>query len=167
MKVSKIKIRAAAITVSDQGAAGKREDLSGPLLVDALTKMGAEVAGQKIVADDREKIAHALITFADEMKVDLIITTGGTGPALRDLTPEATRAVIDREIDGIAEALRFTGYNKTPLAVLSRGIAGLRGRCLIVNLPGHPRAVCEGMEILIPILPHALQMIRGEQLEHG
>ncbi|MCD5416888.1 MogA/MoaB family molybdenum cofactor biosynthesis protein [Candidatus Bipolaricaulota bacterium] len=162
-----MKIRAAAITVSDKGAAGKREDLSGPLLIDALTKMGAEVAGQEIVADDGEKIACALITFADEMKVDLIVTTGGTGPAPRDFTPEATRAVIDREIGGIAEALRFTGYNKTPLAVLSRGIAGVRGRCLIVNLPGHPRAVREGMETLIPILPHAVQMIRGEQLEHG
>lgn len=161
-----MRIRAAAITVSDKGATEKRKDISGPLLVDELLKMGAEVIGQEIVTDDKEKIMHSLITFTDEIKVDLILTTGGTGPASRDFTPEATLAVIDREILGISEALRFTGYNKTPLAVLSRGIAGIRGNCLIVNLPGHPRAVREGMEVLIPILPHAIQMIRGDQLEH-
>lgn len=162
-----MRIRAAVITVSDKGYAGEREDVSGPRLAAALREMGAEVLCEKVVPDLAEQISDTLAGLADEAGVDLIITTGGTGPAPRDCTPEATQAVIDREIPGIAEALRFEGYKKTPFALLSRGIAGLRGRCLIVNLPGSPRAVSEGMEILAPILPHAIQMARGENLEHG
>lgn len=162
-----MRIRAAVITVSDKGYAGEREDVSGPRLAAALREMGAEVLCEKVVPDLAEQISDTLAGLADEAGVDLIITTGGTGPAPRDCTPEATQAVIDREMPGIAEALRFEGYKKTPFALLSRGIAGLRGRCLIVNLPGSPRAVSEGMEILAPILPHAIQMARGENLEHG
>ncbi len=162
-----MRIRAAVITVSDKGYAGEREDVSGPRLAAALREMGAEVLCEKVVPDLAEQISDTLAGLADETGVDLIITTGGTGPAPRDCTPEATQAVIDREMPGIAEALRFEGYKKTPFALLSRGIAGLRGRCLIVNLPGSPRAVSEGMEILAPILPHAIQMARGENLEHG
>jgi len=155
------------LTVSDKGYAGEREDVSGPLLAEALRQMGAEVVGQTIVPDEPEKIAQVLVFMADEMGMDLIVTTGGTGPAPRDHTPEATRTVIEREMPGLAEVLRFEGYRRTPLAVLSRGIAGLRGRCLVINLPGNPRAVREGMEILSPVLPHAIQMARGEELEHG
>jgi len=160
-------IRAAAVTVSDKGYTGERQDASGPLLAEALRAMGADVVEQIIVPDEPDLIARTLIGLADEKHLDLVVTTGGTGAAPRDHTPEATHAVIEREMPGLAEVLRFEGYKRTPQAVLSRGIAGIRGRCLIVNLPGSPRAVREGMEVLAPILPHAIQMVRGERLEHG
>jgi molybdopterin adenylyltransferase len=160
-------IRAAVVTVSDKGYAGEREDVSGPLLADLLRRMGAEVVSRGIVPDERAEIEGALIRLADEMKVDLIITTGGTGPAPRDVTPEATRLIIEREMPGLAEVLRFEGYARTPFAVISRGMAGIRGGTLIVNLPGNPKAVREGMETLSPILPHAIQMLQGEDTEHG
>ena len=159
-------MRAATITISDKGYAGQREDKGGPLLAGLLRDMGANVVYQGIVPDEPDQIGALLIDLADNQGLDLIVTTGGTGPAPRDRTPEATRAVLEYEIPGIAEALRFEGYRKTPLAVISRGIAGVRGRCLIVNLPGNPKAVIEGMETLAPILPHTVQMIRGENLEH-
>jgi len=160
-------IRAGVVTVSDKGYAGEREDVSGPLLADLLRKMGAEVVSQTIVPDERAEIERVLIALADEAQVDLVVTTGGTGPAPRDVTPEATGAVIEREVPGLAEVLRFEGYHKTPLAVISRGVAGIRGRTLIVNLPGSPRAVREGMETLSPILPHAIRMLRGVDTEHA
>jgi molybdopterin adenylyltransferase len=160
-------IRAGVVTVSDRGHAGEREDVSGPLLADLLRKMGAEVVSRTIVPDEQAQIERALVALADEAQADLVVTTGGTGPAPRDGTPEATRAVIEREMPGLAEALRFEGYRKTPLAVISRGVAGIRGRTLIVNLPGSPRAVREGMETLAPILPHAIKMLRGVDTEHG
>jgi molybdenum cofactor synthesis domain-containing protein len=159
-------MRAGVITVSDKGSRGERQDLSGPLLAAGLEEMGADVVAQEIVPDEPVQIQRRLIHLADEMGLDLIVTTGGTGGAPRDRTPEATKAVIEREMPGLAEVLRFRGYEQTPLAVLSRGVAGIRGRCLIVNLPGNPRAVAEGMDTLASILPHAVQMIRGEDLEH-
>jgi len=155
------------VTVSDKGYAGEREDASGPLLANLLRKMGAEVVSQTIVPDERTEIERVLIGLADETQVDLIVTTGGTGPAPRDVTPEATRAVIEREMPGLAEVLRFEGYHKTPLAVISRGVAGIRGQTLVVNLPGSPKAVREGMETLAPILSHAIKMLRGVDTEHG
>ncbi len=160
-------IRASVVTVSDKGYAGEREDASGPLLASLLRKMGAEVVSQTIVPDERAEIERVLITLADEAQVDLVVTTGGTGPAPRDVTPEATQAIIEREVPGLAELLRFEGYRKTPLAVISRGVAGIRGRTLVVNLPGSPRAVREGMETLSPVLPHAIKMLRGVDTEHG
>ncbi len=162
-----MEIRAAVITVSDKGYAGQRQDLSGPALTEALVAMGATVVARTIVPDDEEQIGRTMIEYADVLKVDLIVSTGGTGPAPRDRTPEATQRVIDREFPGLAELVRWEGYRKTPRAVLSRGIAGLRGQCLIINLPGSTRAVREGMEALAPVLPHAIQMMRGENLEHG
>jgi molybdopterin adenylyltransferase len=161
-----LRIIAAVITVSDKGYAGEREDVSGPVLVEALEAMGAEVAHQLIVPDEPERISQTLQHLADVCAVDLIMTTGGTGATPRDLTPEATLMVIERQMPGLAELLRFEGYKKTPLAVLSRGVAGLRGKCLIVNLPGSPKAVREGMEALAPILPHAIQMAQGQDTEH-
>jgi molybdopterin adenylyltransferase len=161
-----MQIRAAIVTVSDKGYAGEREDVSGPLLADLLREIGAEVAIQAVVPDEPELIREALIRLVDDEGVDLILTTGGTGFTPRDRTPEATREAVEREAPGLAEALRLEGYRRTPLAVLSRGIAGLRGRTLIVNLPGSPRAVREGMEVLAPLLPHAIQMARGEETEH-
>ena len=159
-------IRAGVVTVSDKGYAGERDDASGPLLANLLRQMGAEVMSQTIVPDEQAEIKRVLIALADEARVDLVVTTGGTGPAPRDITPEATRAVIEREVPGLAEVLRFEGYRKTVLAVISRGVAGIREGTLIVNLPGSPRAVREGMETLAPILPHAIKMLRGVHTEH-
>lgn len=159
-------IRAAIVTVSDKGYAGQREDVSGPLLAELVHEMGAEIVRRNVVPDEREEIVRLLVGLADEMAVDLVMTTGGTGVTPRDVTPEATKAVVDRDVPGLAEALRFEGYRRTPLAVISRGVAGIRGRTLIVNLPGNPNAVREGMETLSPILPHTIQMIRGEDTEH-
>ena len=159
-------IRAGVITVSDKGYAGGREDASGPLLARLLQKIDVEVVHQTIVPDEHAEIAGALTRLADELQVDVVVTTGGTGPAPRDVTPEATLAVIDREMPGLAEVLRAEGYRKTPLAVLSRGVAGIRGRTIIINLPGNPKAVREGMETLSSILPHAVQMARGVDTEH-
>jgi molybdopterin adenylyltransferase len=160
-------IRAGVVTVSDKGHAGERQDVSGPLLADLLRKIGVEVVRRVIVPDERSEIERVLIEMADEARLDLIVTTGGSGLTPRDVTPEATLAVIEREAPGLAEVLRFEGYRKTPLAVLSRGVAGVRGRTLIVNLPGSPKAVREGMETLAPILPHAVKMVRGVDTEHG
>lgn len=173
------------VTISDKGYTGQREDVSGPLLARLLRDMGAKIVRQMIVPDERDEIVRLLVTLTDgasgeggpeavasservseELAVDLVVTTGGTGVTPRDVTPEATKAVVQREMPGLAEALRFTGYQKTPLAVISRGIAGIRGRTLIVNLPGSPNAVRDGMETLTPILPHAVKMIRGQDTEH-
>lgn len=160
-------IRAAVITVSDKGHAGERKDVSGALLADLLARtIGADVVSQVIVPDEQAEIARTLIELADESRVDLIVTTGGTGPAPRDVTPEATLAVIQREMPGLAEVLRSEGYRRTPMAILSRGVTGIRGQTLIVNLPGSPKAVREGMETLAPILPHAIKMLRGQDTEH-
>jgi molybdenum cofactor synthesis domain-containing protein len=158
--------RAAVVTISDKGYAGEREDVSGPILAGLLRAIGAEVVAQTIVPDEPEQIQRALIHLADDLGVDVVLTTGGTGFTPRDRTPEATRAVLEREAPGLAEVLRWEGYRRTPQAVLSRGVAGLRGRTLIINLPGSPRAVRESMEVLGPILPHAVQMARGEDTEH-
>lgn len=160
-------IRAGVVTVSDKGHSGERKDVSGPLLATLLQKIGAEVVHQRIVPDEQPKIERVLIEMADEERLDLIVTTGGSGLTPRDVTPEATLAVIEREAPGLAEVLRFEGYRKTPLAVLSRGVAGVRGKTLIVNLPGSPKAVREGMETLVSILPHAVKMVRGVDTEHG
>ncbi len=159
-------IRAGVITISDKGAAGEREDVSGPLLADGLREMGAVVVRQAIVPDEMDAIREVLISLADEEQVDLVLTTGGTGATPRDITPEATRTVIEREMPGLAEMLRFTGYRKTPLAVLSRGISGIRGQTIIVNLPGNPNAVRDGLEVLAAVLPHAVKMVRGRDTEH-
>ena len=160
-----MRIRAGVLTVSDKGYAGEREDVSGPLMGDLLSRMGVDVAVQAIVPDEPEKIKETLIAWADDKDLDLILTTGGTGLTPRDHTPEATSAVIEREVPGLAEALRFEGYRRTPMAVLSRGVAGLRGQTLIINLPGSPRAVRDGLEVLAPILRHAVQMARGIDTE--
>lgn len=160
-------IRAAVITVSDRGFAGEREDISGPLLADLLQqRIHAEVVEQTMIPDEEDQIAELLVELADTRDLDVIITTGGTGATPRDVTPEATLSVIDREMPGIPELLRMEGYRKTATAVLSRGVAGLRGQTLIVNLPGNPKAVQDGVQTLAPILPHAVQMMRGEHTEH-
>ena len=159
-------ISAVIVTVSDRGARGEREDASGPILRELLTRMGAQVTAQHVVPDERDKIAALLTRLCDD-GADLVMTTGGTGPAPRDVTPEATRDVIEREMPGLAELLRWDGYRRTPFAVLSRAVAGIRGRTLIVNLPGNPNAVREGMEVLAPLLPAAIALIKNEEPTDG
>ena len=155
-------IRAAIVTISDKGFRGEREDASGPLLSRLTTEMGAQVVAAHIIPDEQEQIAALLTRLADSGEVDLILTTGGTGPTPRDVTPEATRAVIEREMPGLSELLRWDGYRRTPFAVLSRGVSGIRRRTLIVNLPGSPKAVQEGMEALAPLLPSAIALVKDE-----
>jgi molybdenum cofactor synthesis domain-containing protein len=147
------------LTVSDRGAQGAYEDRSGPLIAAILTSATAwTVSRQAIVPDERPEIERILIDWCDE-GVNLILTTGGTGFAPRDVTPEATKAVIEREAPGIAEGLRAESVKVTRHAMLSRGVAGIRGRTLIINLPGSPKAVEENLDTLLPILPHALQLL--------
>lgn len=150
------------VTISDKGFYGERRDESGPLLCQLATKMGAQVVSTHLLPDEREQIAALLAHLADGGGVDLILTTGGTGPSPRDVTPEATQEVIEREMPGLAELMRWDGYHRTPFAVLSRGVTGIRQRTLIVNLPGSPKAVREGMEVLAPLLPPAIALIKDE-----
>ncbi len=162
-----MRFHAAVITISDKGSRGEREDTSGPLLAQGLESLGATVIERRILPDEPEQITETLRELADGGDVDLIVTTGGTGAAPRDVTPEATLRAIDREMPGIAELIRWQGYQHTPRAVLSRGVAGLRGPCLIINLAGSRGAVADGIAILKPVLAHALQMAQGVDLEHG
>lgn len=156
------------LTISDRGAAGDYEDRSGPLLRELITaRTGWQVERQEVIPDDLETIAATLRDWCAE-GLDLILTTGGTGFAPRDVTPEATRTVLEREAPGIAEALRAESLKVTRHAMLSRGVAGIRGRTLIINLPGNPKAIRENMDVLLPVLPHALELLTGSSSgEHG
>lgn len=157
-------IRVGILTVSDRSARGERADLSGPALAEAVVAglAGAEVVATAITPDERTTIAAQLMRWADEDALDLILTTGGTGFAPRDLTPEATRSVIERETPGLAEAMRADSLRVTPHAMLSRAAAGIRGRSLIVNLPGSPKGAVENLATILPVLPHALELLRED-----
>ena len=155
------------LTVSDKGSRGEREDKSGPVIREALAGIKGNVLEYAVVPDELEEIAARLREWADGGRMDVILTTGGTGLSERDITPEATRAVIDREAPGIPEAMRAGSLEKTPMAMLSRAAAGLRGNCLIINLPGSPRAVEECLEVILPVIPHAVEIMRGEVTEHN
>jgi molybdopterin adenylyltransferase len=154
-------IRVAILTVSDSCAQGKREDVSGQTIKDILTKNGFEIYDKRIVEDNREAIANELKHFSDETDVDVVITTGGTGLGPRDITPEATDSVCERTIPGLSEIIRARGWEKTKSAVLSRGMAGIRNKTLIINLPGSPKGVKESLEIILDLLPHAVDMMHG------
>ena len=155
------KINAVVITASDACARGEREDVSGAALVQLLTDLGAEIVASKILSDDLDPLIESLIDFADRDDVNLIITTGGTGLGPRDNTPEATHLVIEREAPGIAEAIRAESLKITPMAMISRGVCGVRSGTLIVNLPGSPKAVKESFAVIAPVLPHAMDLLAG------
>jgi molybdenum cofactor synthesis domain-containing protein len=158
-------ISAGIITISDKGAAGRREDLSGPAIRDMLASLPAEVTCYEIIPDEKDLISDRLIHFADSLGLDLILTSGGTGVGERDFTPEATLAVIDKQIPGMAEVMRMESLKKTPHAMISRAVVGVRGRSLIVNLPGSPKAVRENLAAILPAIPHAVAKIKGDQGE--
>jgi molybdenum cofactor synthesis domain-containing protein len=158
-------IRAGVITVSDKGAQGKREDTSGPALVAMLKDAGIEVIRTLIVPDEKDQITQAIVTLSDEEKMDLILTTGGTGVSPRDVTPDATLEVIDKQIPGMAEAMRRQSMTITPNAMISRAVAGIRNRCLIVNLPGSPKGAKENLAAILPALGHAIEKIKGDESE--
>ena len=159
-------IRTAVVTISDSGARGAREDRSGPALRQRAEQLGWQVAEIEVVEDDRESIARLLADLSDRRSVSLILTTGGTGIAQRDVTPEATRTVVEREIPGLAELMRAEGRRFTPRAVLSRGIAGTRGRTLIVNLPGSPKGAVESFDAVAELAPHIIDLLEG-RTEHN
>jgi molybdenum cofactor biosynthesis protein MoaC len=154
-------LRAAVVVMSDSIFAGKKSDLSGKMIAERLVKEGIEVADYKIISDDREGIEKTLIGYADEMKLDLVVTTGGTGFSPRDMAPEAMKGVIEREIPGIPEALRTYGQERTPRAMLSRGKAGIRGQTIIINLPGSKKGIAESLDALFPGVLHSFDMLRG------
>ena len=155
------RIRAVVITASDACSRGEREDASGVAVVELLTELGAEIVERKVLSDDLDPLVQTLREFAEREDVNLIVTTGGTGLGPRDNTPEATRQVIEREAPGIAEAMRAESLKVTAMAMLSRGVCGVRSGTLIVNLPGSPKAVRESFLVIAPVLPHALDLLAG------
>ena len=160
------RVRVAVLTISDAGARGARADTSGDAIAAWAAARGDDLVERNIVPDEREQIGALLSRWADDDVADLVLTTGGTGLTPRDITPEATRAVLDKEAPGIAEALRFAIYPQFPRAALSRGVAGVRKRTLVVNLPGSPGGVRDGLAILSDIVDHAVELVRGEKAGH-
>lgn len=161
-------MRIAILTVSDRSWRGERPDASGPALVEAVLAQGWQVAQTLILPDEVDQLATQIAQWADSGTVDIILTTGGTGFSQRDVTPEATAAVIHRSAPGLAEAMRQASMKVTPHAMLSRAMAGIRGRTLIINLPGNPRGAVENLAVIVPVLPHAVQLLSDDpQAERG
>ncbi len=154
------------LTISDKGWRGERHDESGQTIRDRLSLLDSDVVRYEVIPDERDIITSKLTEWADEGSMDIILTTGGTGLGPRDVTPEATVSVVDKVVPGLAEAMRVVTSNATPFAILSRAVAGIRGRCLIINLPGSPKAVRECLEVVLPVSPHAVEIIKGEVTEH-
>ena len=155
------------ITVSDRGSKGEREDTSGPLIQEMVRNLPGEVIHYEIIPDEKDAIIQSLKKSSDQLKADLILTTGGTGLSPRDVTPDATLKVIEKEVPGFSEAMRAESLKKTPHAMISRAITGIRGSSLIVNLPGSPKSVRENLSVILPALPHALSKLKGDPSECG
>lgn len=154
------------LTVSDKGSQGQRPDVSGQVIRDSISRLDSHVVKYEIIPDEEETIVNKLTDWADAGKIDVILTTGGTGLSHRDVTPEATLFVVDKVVPGLAEAMRAKTFEITPMAILSRAVAGVRGKCLIINLPGSPKAVQECLEVILPAITHAVEIIKGEVTEH-
>ena len=159
-------IKIGILTISDKGSKGQREDKSGEAIREGVSHIAGKVVKYEIVPDEKNIIAGKLAAWADSGEVDVILTTGGTGLSKRDVTPEATLSILDREVPGLAEAMRAKSLEKTPMAVLSRAVAGQRKNCLIINMPGSVKAVKECLEAIIQAIPHAVEIITGEVTEH-
>jgi len=153
------------LTISDKGWQGQRYDESGKVIRDSLSLLDSRVVKYEVIPDEANVIASKLAEWADEGGVDIILTTGGTGLSQRDVTPEATLSIVDKVVPGFAEAMRAKTFSMTPFAILSRAVAGVRKKCLIINLPGSPKGVRECLEVILPVIPHALEIIKGEVTE--
>ena len=160
-------IKVGILTISDKGSRGEREDLSGKVIEEMVKKINGEVKYYKIIPDEKEMIQEELLRVVDKLHLDLILTTGGTGLGKRDVTPEATLAIIEKEIPGISEIIRIKSFKKTNRAILSRGVAGIRKESLIINLPGSPKGVRESLEIVLEALPHGIEILKGQTAECG
>ena len=159
--------KVAVLTISDRGSKGERQDTSGPPIEELIKPLPGEVVHYEIIPDEKDRIEEALRKCADQVKADLILTTGGTGVSPRDVTPDATEKVIDRSLPGFAEAMRAESLKKTPHAMISRALCGIRGSTMIVNLPGSPKSVRENLAVILPALPHALSKLKGDPSECG
>lgn len=159
------KITAGILTMSDKGSRGEREDLSGEVIRSAAEGLGAEVVAYEVIPDEEELIEKKLIEYSDTLGLDVVFTTGGTGVSPRDVTPDATLRVIEKELPGMAEAMRAEGLKKTPHAMISRAVCGIRGCTLIINLPGSPRAVRENLAVVIPAVRHTVEKLKGSDAE--
>lgn len=160
-------IRVGILTISDKGSRGEREDLSGEVIKEIVKKINGEVEYYQIIPDEKDVIQEELIKAVDELHIELILTTGGTGLGKRDVTPEATLAIIEKEVPGISEIIRSESFKKTNRAILSRGVAGVRKESLIINLPGSPKGVRESLEIILDALPHGIEILKGQATECG
>jgi len=160
-------IKVGILTISDKGSRGEREDLSGKVIEEVVKKVKGEVKYYKIIPDEKDIIQEELIKAADNLHLDLILTTGGTGLAKRDVTPEATLAIIEKEVPGISEIIRSESFKKTNRAILSRGVTGIRKESLIINLPGSPKGVRESLEIILDALPHGVEILKGQATDCG
>ncbi len=160
-------IKIGILTISDKGSRGEREDLSGKVIEEVIRKINGEVKYYQIIPDEKDIIQAELIKAVDKLHLDLILTTGGTGLGKRDVTPEATLAIIEKEIPGINEIIRSESFKKTNRAILSRGVAGIRKESLIINLPGSPKGVRESLEIILNALPHGIEILKGQVTECG
>jgi molybdenum cofactor synthesis domain-containing protein len=160
-------IRAGVLTISDKASRGERVDTSGAAIAELLTTIDAAIDRSEVVPDERERIAATLRSWADSDELDLVVTTGGTGLGPRDVTPEAMSDVIERPVPGLGELMRSAGLKHTPMAALSRGSAGVRGRCLILNLPGSEKGVRQNLTAVLDLLPHAVELLRGRVGDHA